>query len=181
MSTRPWAATALSIAAVAATATALGGTPGAGKERPKLELTSPELKDGGPLPPSATCDGEAASPALSWRGNDQAKSFVLIVDDPDAPNGTFVHWILFDIPKETSSIAHGGKAGTPGTNSADQIGYFAACPPSGSGLHHYRFHLYALDTDRLGTKSGATRADVDTAMAGHVVQDAKLVGTYERR
>ncbi|MGZ6065340.1 MAG: YbhB/YbcL family Raf kinase inhibitor-like protein [Polyangiales bacterium] len=157
---------------------------GQGKERPTLELTSSEFKDGDPLPPSATCDGEAQSPALAWKAGEQsegAKSYVLIVDDPDAPKGTFVHWLLFDIPKENISIPHGGSAGLTGTNSADQTGYFAACPPNGSGVHHYRFHLYALDTDRLGTMAGASRAQVETAMKGHVLQDALLTGHYERR
>lgn len=152
----------------------------AAKDKPSVTLTSTEFKDGQALPTSATCDGEGKSPALAWKGANE-KSWALIVDDPDAPKGTFVHWVLFDIPKGTTAIPHGGTVGTAGTNSADKTTFMPACPPHGTGVHHYRFHLYALDVDKLSTKAGASRADVDAAMKGHVLADTTLTGTYEHR
>jgi Raf kinase inhibitor-like YbhB/YbcL family protein len=152
-----------------------------GKERPAIELTSPELQEGERLPVSATCDGEGQSPALSFRGTEEAKSLVLVLDDLDAPNGMFTQWVLFDIPKEIGSILHGGTVGTSGANGEDQTGYLPPCPPKGSGVHRYRFQLYALDTDRLGTREGASRAQIDAAMSGHVLGRATLSSLYERR
>lgn len=155
--------------------------PATGKERPELDLTSSELKDGERLPISSTCDGEGESPVLVWRGGEQAKSYVLVLDDLDAPNGLFAQWVLFDIPREITSVAHGGTAGTSATNAGDSTGYLPPCPPRGSGVHRYRFQVYALDTDRLGPRPGASRAEVDAAMSGHVLQRATLSSLYERR
>jgi Raf kinase inhibitor-like YbhB/YbcL family protein len=175
-------ASALVAFAVAADGLAQGPSTGrsTGKERPDLELTSSEVKEGERLPVSATCDGEGQSPVLVWRGGDQAKSYVLVLDDLDAPNGTFSQWVLFDIPREITSIAHGGTAGTSATNGENRTGYQPPCPQKGSGVHRYRFVVYALDTDRLGPRAGASRAEVDASMSGHVLQRATLSSLYGR-
>lgn len=172
---RPWIPMTITAIALAMSSS------GAAKDKARVELSSTEVAEGQALPKSATCDGEGKSPALAWKSTAEGKSFALVVDDPDAPKGTYVHWVLYDIPKGTMSIPHGGTVGTAGTNSADKTGFTPACPPNGSGVHHYRFHLYALDVDQLGPKPGASRADVDAAMKGHVLADATLTGTYERR
>jgi Raf kinase inhibitor-like YbhB/YbcL family protein len=161
------------VAALASTAVLADG--------PRLTLTSSELANDGYLPASATCDEEGRSPALAWNAVDGAKSFVLVVDDPDVESEPFVHWLLFDIAKDTTSIAHGGTAGISGTNSAKQLEWAPPCPPKGEGPHHYRFHLYALDVERLGAMAGSPRTAVVSAMKSHIVQEALLVGTYERR
>jgi Raf kinase inhibitor-like YbhB/YbcL family protein len=166
------------VIAAVALATTSGG---AAKNKTNIELTSPELKDGAELPKSATCDGEGKSPALAWKTTSDVMSQALIVDDPDAPKGSYVHWTLFDIPKGTMSIPHGGSAGVVGTNSADKKAFAPACPPSGSGVHHYRFHLYALDVDKVGAKAGASQTDLVNAMKGHIIGESTLTGTYEKR
>jgi Raf kinase inhibitor-like YbhB/YbcL family protein len=151
------------------------------EKKPELALSSTEFKNGEALPKSATCDSDGKSPALAWKGTKDAKGFALIVDDPDAPKGPYVHWVLFDIPKDTLKIPHGGSVGLAGTNSADEARFAPACPPKGSGIHHYNFHLYAVDTDKLGAKAGASRGDVEKALKGHVIGESTLTGTYERR
>jgi Raf kinase inhibitor-like YbhB/YbcL family protein len=146
-----------------------------------LELRSSDFRDGGTLPPSATCDGQGISPQLAWTAPRGAKSFALIVDDPDAPNGTYVHWVMFDIPKSIISIARGATIGVSGRNSAGNDTFKAACPPPGTGTHRYRFHLYALDVESLGLLTGATSQQVQAAMQGHVLAESMLVGTCEHR
>src|SRR5437588_1275314 len=149
----------------------------------KLDLKSNDFQNGGALPQSATCDGPGISPSLAWEGAlaRDAKSFALVVDDPDAPNGTFVHWILFDVPKGATSIAAGASVGVAGRNSAGTDAFKAACPPPGTGTHRYRFHLYALDVETLGLGAGASRDQVEGAMRGHVIGESTLVGTCEHR
>ena len=149
----------------------------------KYELGSPEFKSGEALPKSASCEGDGKSPALDWKTSAaDAKSFALIVDDPDAPKGTFTHWVLFDIPASTRSLPHAATGpGISGRNDFDKNGYGGACPPKGHGVHHYHFKLFALDVDKLGLKEGASRAQVDAALKPHVVGTAELIGTYERR
>lgn len=151
----------------------------------KYNLESTEFKAGETLPKSATCDGEGKSPVLHWAAptsGDAAKSFALIVDDPDAPSGTFTHWVLFNIPGGTSVLQHGvGDIGVAGRNDFNKNGYGAPCPPQGHGTHRYFFRLYALDVDKLGPGVGATRTKVEDAMRGHIVGRAELIGTYERK
>jgi Raf kinase inhibitor-like YbhB/YbcL family protein len=149
----------------------------------KYELVSPEFKSGGALPKSASCDGESKSPALEWKTSaTDAKSFALIVDDPDAPKGTFTHWVLFDVPAATRTLPQAASGiGISGRNDFDKNGYGPACPPKGHGVHHYHFKLYALDVEKLGLAAGVERKKVEAAMNGHVIGQGELIGTYERR
>jgi hypothetical protein len=151
-----------------------------------FSLTSPAFKEGGSIPSKYTCDAAQAnpSPALAWKDAPaNAKSFVLIMHDPDAPMaGGFTHWVLFDMPATTKQLPEGfqaGSVGVSGNSGFGRGGYGGPCPPSGS--HHYHFMLSALDVPTLGLQAGATKADVEKAMQGHVVGTAELIGTYQRR
>jgi len=104
-----------------------------------------------------------------------------VIDDPDAPSGTFRHWGTYDIPAAARSIASGEKAGTEVKNDAGTLGYTGPCPPPGHGLHHYHFKLFALDVDRLNLSADAKVADVENAASAHAIGQGELVGTYERR
>jgi Raf kinase inhibitor-like YbhB/YbcL family protein len=148
----------------------------------KIELTSSAFQDGGAIPVQFTCDGANQSPPLQW-GEPPAgtKSFALVVDDPDAPSGTFDHWGAFDIPAGTRAIAAGQSAGTETTNGFGKPGYGGPCPPKGHGPHHYRFKLLALDTDKLGLGTDTRITDVEKAARQHAIGQAELVGTYERK
>ena len=154
-----------------------------------LSLESPSFGQMSPIPAVHTCDGDNSAPALTWSGAPAGtKSFVLIVDDPDAPDPaapkrTFVHWVLYDISAAATRLAPGAKSddlpdGTrEGLNDSNHIGYYGPCPPV--GRHRYFFKLSALDT-RLGDLGNATKAGVERAMKGHVLEAAELIGTYER-
>jgi Raf kinase inhibitor-like YbhB/YbcL family protein len=109
------------------------------------------------------------------------KSFALVVDDPDAPSGTFRHWGIFDIPASARSIGGGKRAGTEVSNDFGKPGYGGPCPPKGHGPHHYHFKLFALDTDRLGLNPQSKIADIEREAEKHAVGRAELIGTYERR
>jgi Raf kinase inhibitor-like YbhB/YbcL family protein len=146
-----------------------------------MQITSAAFEHDGMLPSSITCDGQGTSPPLSIHGVPQgARSLTLIVDDPDAPSGTFVHWVLWSIPavdqdlREDSSPA----GAEEGLNSLGKTGYVPPCPPSGT--HHYRFRLSALDTV-LTIASPPSAAALERAMEGHVIATAELVGLYRRR
>ena len=151
-----------------------------------FSLTSPAFADGAPIPSKFTCDAgqQNPSPALAWKDAPaNAKSFVLIMHDPDAPMpGGFTHWVLFDIPATTKELPENfqaGSVGVSGNSGFRRAGYGGPCPPSGS--HHYHFMLSALDVPALGLAAGATKADVEKAMEGHVVGSTELVGTYQRQ
>jgi hypothetical protein len=148
-------------------------------------LSSSAFAEGSVIPARFTCDGENASPPLSWTGApDSAKSFALIVDDPDAPAGTFTHWVLYDIAGGTHALAVGqkpGGVGRSGKNDFARSGYGGPCPPRGHGVHRYYFTLSALDVPSLGLPEGASRQQVEARMRGHVVGTAKLMGKYERK
>lgn len=148
----------------------------------KLTLTSEAFKDGQTIPAQFTCDGANQSPSLRW-GEPPAstKSFALVIDDPDAPTGTFRHWGVFDIPASARSIGGGQRAGTEVNNDFGKPGYDGPCPPKGHGPHHYHFKLFALDTDRLGLSADAKVADIENAARQHAVAEGQLIGTYERR
>ena len=152
-----------------------------------MKITSPSFAEGQPIPSQYTCDGENVSPALSW---DQippaAKAFTLICDDPDAPAGTWVHWVLYDLPATNRALPEGIEptaqlptGAIQGRNDFRQSGYGGPCPPPGTS-HRYFFKLYALD-GTLGLKPGATKADVETAMKGHILGEGQLMGTYKRK
>jgi Raf kinase inhibitor-like YbhB/YbcL family protein len=147
-------------------------------------LRSPAFAEGETIPVKYTCDGENTPPPLRWEGAPEAQSFVLIVDDPDAPSGTFTHWVLYDVPGAERELPEGlpsvGALGTPGMNDFMQIDYGGPCPPPGSGPHRYFFTLYALDVGSLLTPRGRPRREIEAAMQGHVLGQAKLMGRYER-
>lgn len=146
----------------------------------KLQIRSPAFKNKGAIPRQYTCDGEDIPPPLQISGVPKGtKSLVLIVDDPDAPGGTFVHWLLWNLPPQTKEI---GKRLPPkaiqGTNDFGRLGYGGPCPPFGT--HRYRFQLYALDTT-LSLRPSARKADLEKAMKGHILGQALLLGLYSRR
>ena len=154
-----------------------------------LILTSGAFAAGGAIPAKYTCDGSDVSPALAWSGAPAGTAaFALIADDPDAPAGTWVHWVLFNLPgsltalpedvAKTDQLAALGGA-LQGRNDFRRIGYGGPCPPAGRP-HRYFFKLYALDA-ALPLKAGATKQDVERAMRGHVLGEASLMGSYARR
>lgn len=147
---------------------------------PNFVLTSTALSAGNNIPAQFTCSGEGISPQLKWSGAPaNTKSLVLIMDDPDAPGGTFTHWVAFDIPGTQTEIAQGAKSvGKGGKNGRGQTGYTGPCPPSGT--HHYYFTLYALDLTTLGLNDAASRADVETAMKLHTLAVTQLMGRYSK-
>ena len=152
-----------------------------------IQITSAAFADGQPVPAKYTCDGQEMSPPLKWSGAPaNTKSFALISDDPDAPGGTWVHWVLYDLPATTTELAEntpksqqlpGGAK--QGLNSWPHLGYDGPCPPRGKP-HRYFFKLYALDT-MLDLKPGATKKDVEAAMKGRILAEGQLMGTYQRK
>lgn len=155
----------------------------------EIAITSTAFQNGGPIPAQFTCDGANQSPALSWSGAPKnVGSYVLILEDPDAPGGTFIHWVLYDIPGMTTSLPQ-ALPNTPalsnlggakqGPNGFKQVGYGGPCPPRGAP-HHYHFKLFALDKP-LGIASGATRDQVMSAIKGHELGRGEIVGTYARK
>ena len=144
-----------------------------------MKLTSPAFEHNQAIPSEYTCDGTDTSPELDITDVPQnAKSLVLINDDPDAPVGTWDHWIVFNIHPSNSKISKGQEpSGTAGKNSWGKTGYGGPCPPSGT--HRYFFKLYALDTE-LGLQEGATKEDIEAAMEGHIIEKTELIGTYKK-
>ena len=151
-----------------------------------LLLTSPAIPPGGMIPPQYTADGWDISPPLSWSGVPAGtKSLVLVVEDPDAPHGTFYHWAAYDIPPGAVGLPQGFRAGVPATfrqarNDFGTAGYAGPCPPSGSGPHHYHFELLALSHPDLSLPSNPTVTQVIQAAAPYVIARAELVGSYQR-
>ena len=151
-----------------------------------MNITSPAFDNGGPIPTKYTCQGEDISPPLVWSGApDDTVSYVLICDDPDAPIGTWVHWVYFDIPAGTSGLPENipaGKepdsGGIQGRNGWRRNDYGGPCPPSGT--HRYFFKIYALDT-RLELAPSANKRKVVRAMGDHILSEAELMGTYSKK
>ena len=142
-----------------------------------MDIKTPAFSPEGPIPREYTCDGQDKNPELQISGApSEAASMVLIVDDPDAPGGTFLHWLLYNIDP-TDRIAEGSAPGTEGGNDFGKTAYGGPCPPSGT--HRYYFRLYALDT-ALDLPPGAERQQVEREMKGHVIAEAELMGTYSR-
>jgi hypothetical protein len=149
-----------------------------------LELTSSAFTQGTPIPAAYSCDGKGTSPPLAWSGAPaDTKSFALIMDDPDAPVGTFVHWVIYNIPAQTSvlpeALSKDAKlrdGSIQGTNSARRSGYTPPCPPGGT--HRYFFKLYALDT--ILDLAAADKEGLLQAMQGHILAQGELMGTYTR-
>lgn len=149
-----------------------------------MEIHSRSFAHDGPIPGVCTCDAEGRSPHLGWSGApDGTRSFVLIVDDPDAPGGTFSHWGLFDIPATVTELDEGRPdtaEAKQATNDFERIGWGGPCPPPGHGRHHYHFRLMALDVEHLNVPQGTHCKDVERAAVSHVLARAELIGTYER-
>ena len=151
-----------------------------------LELTSPAFKPNDAIPKEYTCDASDVSVPLRWKNApDGTTNFALIVDDPDAPRGTWVHWVLYDLPATVSELPAGvghedslPNGAKQGKNDFGKIGYGGPCPPSGPA-HHYHFRLYALDR-MTGLKPRGTKQQLLDAMKGHVLAEAQLIGTYKR-
>jgi Raf kinase inhibitor-like YbhB/YbcL family protein len=152
-----------------------------------MMLTSSAFQSGQAIPAKHTCEGADISPPLRWNGVPAgAKSFALICDDPDAPGGTWVHWVLYGLPATTAELtekvpateklASGAKQGM---NDFKRIGYSGPCPPPGKP-HRYYLRLYALDAE-LELKARATKQDVVRAMEGHVLAEGQLMGTCQRK
>jgi Raf kinase inhibitor-like YbhB/YbcL family protein len=153
-----------------------------------LKVTSSAFQQGGPIPAKYTCEGEDISPPLSWSGIPvNAKSVAMIVDDPDAPDPAkpqrvYVHWVVYNIPAKTTSLAENasksalGGGAVQGKNDWGNTGYGGPCPPI--GRHRYFFKLYALDTTL--TLKDATKPDLEKAMKGHIVDSGELMGTYQK-
>ncbi len=151
-----------------------------------VEVTSAAFSNQGTIPRQYTCDAQDASPPLAWTGTpDGAKSLALISDDPDAPAGTWVHWVLYNLPPESAGLEENLAKTAELPNGARQgmtdfrrVGYGGPCPPPGKP-HRYFFKVYALD-QMLDLPENATKADVEQAMRGHILAQGELVGLYGR-
>jgi Raf kinase inhibitor-like YbhB/YbcL family protein len=161
-------------------------SPAATKGGKKMDLNSLAFTDGTMIPSRYTCDGQNVSPPLEWTNTPTGtKSFALISDDPDAPSGTWVHWVIFNIPANETKLDENIRPEKElkngirqGNNTWPGIGYGGPCPPSGT--HRYYFKLYALDA-MLDLKPGATKSQLLKAMEGHVLAEARLIGKYKRQ
>lgn len=172
---------------------ATDGDGGTGSPAPTLagapSLISPDFDDGAMVPTRFTCDGENVSPELDVRDvPGEAASLALVVDDPDAPGGTFTHWLLWDVPPSTGRLPEGVPRGesvdslggaSQGTNDADVVGYSGPCPPRDDGAHTYRFRLLAL-AEPLDLAAAVGRGAFDEALTGVGRSEATLRGTYDR-
>jgi hypothetical protein len=151
-----------------------------------FQILSTIFSNGDTIPKKFTCDGPDVSPQLNWKEAPAAtKSFALIMDDPDAPAGTWVHWVLYNLPANTRELPEGmekqeqlATGALQGRNDFRKIGYGGPCPPPGKP-HRYYFKLYALDT-KLNLKAGATKPDLERAMKGHILGEAEFMGRYGR-
>lgn len=151
-----------------------------------FQLHAPDFTPGGDIPAQFTCQGSNASPALSWSVAPKGtQSFALVLEDPDAPGRTWVHWVLYDVPATERELPEGvppegalPSGARQGRNDFGTVGYGGPCPPPGAG-HRYYFKLYALDRT-VALRAGATRAELDRSMRGHILAHAELMGRYRR-
>ena len=153
----------------------------------RLSLTSPAFRDGERIPVVHTCDGDDKSPPLTWSGVPvETRTFAMLCEDPDAPRGTWLHWLIWNLPADAIEL----KPGVPpnpelpsgarqGLNDSGDLGYSGPCPPPGKP-HRYFFRFLALDT-ALNLPPGVKRSDLEAAMANHVLAEGTIMGTYERR
>jgi len=146
----------------------------------KMKITSSAFQQGGNIPSKFSCDGANTNPPLQISDlPSEAKSLLLIVDDPDAPSGLFTHWVVWNISPQTTLIAEGSTPkGVQGTNDFGRSGYGGPCPPSGT--HRYYFKIFALDRE-LDLPFGAKRGQLDATMKGHVIAQGELMGRYSRK
>ncbi len=144
------------------------------------ELTSTAFADGAEIPTKYTGDGKGVSPPLAWSFLPEGtRTLALIVHDPDAPSGDFVHWLAWNLDPEPGGLGEGDPAPVEGVNGRGEPGYMGPSPPPGDGPHRYFHELHALDTE-LDLGSGASRDQLEQALDGHVIGKARLVGTFER-
>ena len=145
-------------------------------------LTSPSFGEGQHIPPRHTCEGEDLSPRLEWSHVPaETRSFALIVEDPDAPGGTFTHWLLADIPKDQRELVEADTAtGVAGRNDFQGAGWGGPCPPPGHGDHRYYFRLLALDVASIGMEPGASKDEFARVLDGHILAEARLMGRFAR-
>lgn len=152
--------------------------------RDGFKITAQGFAEGEEIPNRHTCEGDDVSPELHWLGEPAGtKSFALILDDPDAPAGTWNHWLLWDIPANTHSLAEGEDrpaTAKSGTNDFGRRGYGGPCPPKGRGSHRYFFRLFALNTASLELAPGAKRAALETALPKHAIAETSYMGRFER-
>jgi Raf kinase inhibitor-like YbhB/YbcL family protein len=147
----------------------------------EFALESSAFQNAQAVPSRHTCEGEDASPPLRWTNIPEGtRSLALVVDDPDAPGGVFTHWIAWGLDPASGGLREGEAAPSVGQNDFGTTGYRGPCPPPGHGPHRYVFRLYALDAD-LELGGGASKAELEQVIEGHVLTVAQLVGTYERR
>ena len=145
-----------------------------------MKLTSSAFQHEKSIPQKFTCQGEGISPELSFHDiPPNTQSLVLIVDDPDAPSGTYDHWIAWNIPPDKQGLSEGETLMNQGKNGYGQTGYKGPCPPPGKA-HRYFFKLYALDANLL-LSDGAVKSEVESALEGHVLEKTELMGTYQRQ
>jgi len=161
--------------------------PGSERNPMSIRLLSAAFTEGQPIPTKYTCDGQDVSPPLQWSlAPPETKSLALIADDPDAPAGTWVHWVLYDLPGGTVELAEGiptkevlPNGAKQGKNDFRKVGYGGPCPPPGKP-HRYYFKIYALDKP-VELKARASKQDLLRAMNGHVLAEGQLMGTYQRK
>lgn len=174
---------------LAACSSSTVGQPAAGKAGvpAEMELSTPAFEPGAAIPQRYTCQGEDFSPALSWSAPpEDTQSLVLVMDDPDAPAGTWVHWVVYNLPPGTTGLEEGAAAAKgpstlppgalTGKNSWGREDYGGPCPPSGT--HHYSFRLYAVDT--ILADAGMQKSTLIKAIDGHILAQGELVGTYAK-
>ncbi len=154
------------------------------KKGESLKLFSTSFEHQNPLPKKYTCDGSGIVPELSWSNFPKnTKSFVLIVDDPDAVGGVWDHWVVYNIPSNINTIPEGGvlpEKAKIGKSTNGQFKYIAPCPPKGSGEHRYTFKLYALSVEKI-SPDGDSKQDIQKAMKDYILDEATLIGTYKRK
>jgi Raf kinase inhibitor-like YbhB/YbcL family protein len=145
-----------------------------------ITVSSSAFEADQPIPRHYTCDGHDISPPLAWGGVPaDAEAVALVVDDPDAPGGTFTHWLAWDLEPAAGKLGEGQAAPSEGSNDFGRVGYRGPCPPPGRGPHRYILRLYALDAS-LDVRPGADKADIERALNGRSLATAELVGRYER-
>jgi Raf kinase inhibitor-like YbhB/YbcL family protein len=158
-----------------------------GMTEANMRLSSNAISNGGTIQRRFTCDGDDLSPPFNWSDPPKdARSFVLLCDDPDAPTGTFHHWAVYDIPVTRTELALGADRNVEAEglkraiNDFNKVGYRGPCPPHRHGAHHYQFRLLALSVDRLPLRKGPTCREVEREASKYALAEASLVGAYER-